>query len=60
MAKDFLSEIMKIISPKNDSPTVIQERVLGLIQVGIVFISQEKVDITSFTLKLFRKFQFII
>ncbi|XP_013401561.1 TOM1-like protein 2 isoform X2 [Lingula anatina] len=30
--KDFLHELVKIIGPKNDPPTVIQEKILSLIQ----------------------------
>ncbi|XP_041987236.1 TOM1-like protein 2 [Aricia agestis] len=31
-SKDFISELVKLIGPKNDPPTVVQEKVLGLIQ----------------------------
>jgi len=30
--KDFIQEMIKIISPKNDPPTVVQEKILALIQ----------------------------
>lgn len=33
-SKDFLQELIKLISPKNDPPQVVQEKVLSLIQVG--------------------------
>ncbi|XP_059472522.1 TOM1-like protein 2 isoform X2 [Neocloeon triangulifer] len=31
-SKDFVSELVKLIGPKNDPPTVVQEKVLSLIQ----------------------------
>ena len=36
--KDFLQELIKIIGPKNDPPTVVQEKILSLIQVSIKYI----------------------
>jgi hypothetical protein len=32
--KDFLKELKGVIGPKNNPPVPIQERVLGMIQVG--------------------------
>lgn len=34
MQREFCQELIKLIGPKNDPPQVVQERVLGLVQVG--------------------------
>lgn len=36
--KDFMGDLVKIIGPKYDPPTVLQEKVLSSIQVKIIFI----------------------
>lgn len=33
--KDFVQDLVKLIGPKNDPPTAVQEKVLSLIQVNI-------------------------
>lgn len=35
--KDFVQELVKLIGPKNDPPTAVQEKVLSLIQVSAFF-----------------------
>lgn len=32
--KEFVSDLVKLISTKHDAPQIVQERVLGIIQVG--------------------------
>lgn len=34
--KDFVQDLVKLIGPKNDPPTAVQEKVLSLIQVNII------------------------
>lgn len=35
--KDFTLDLVKLIGPKNDPPTAVQEKVLSLIQVYVYF-----------------------
>lgn len=36
--KDFILDLVKLIGPKNDPPTAVQEKVLSLIQVYVYFV----------------------
>ena len=46
-SKDFIDGVLvKIISPKNNPPTIVQDKVLALIQVWGIII--QKVDIVTF------------
>lgn len=40
--KDFINELVKLIGAKFDAPQIIQERVLGLIQVFLEFLDHFK------------------
>lgn len=64
--KEFVQDLVKLIGPKNDPPTAVQEKVLSLIQVFLSLVTEPSSKLyyatgcyigVLFTLELGRCFQ---
>lgn len=50
--KDFILDLVKLIGPKNDPPTAVQEKVLSLIQVYVFLCLLFKLIVSNISINM--------